>query len=200
MKAGILIIGSWLGLVTLALGNASGAAGSANADPSGAYGVDGGHSSVVFRVSHLGASNFYGRFNKIDGNFTYDAEHPEKSNFEISIDPDSVDTNNERRDGHLKSPDFLNVKQFPELKFKSKSLKKSGDKWELLGDLTLHGVTKEIKAEFDWVGTAEMRGTMKGGFDAIFTVKRSDFGIDYMPDGLGDEIKIMVGIEGNKKG
>jgi len=199
MKLGALVIGSCLTISGLTGGFAGHAENSANSDATGSYVIDSGHSSVVFRVTHLGAAPFYGRFNDIKGDFTFDAANPEKSTVNVMIDPASIDTNSKNRDGHLKSPDFLNVKQFPKLTFKSKSLKKSGDGWKLIGDLNLHGVTKEITADFEWVGTGEFRDQVKGGFGAEFTVKRSDFGMDYMQGPLSDEITIMVGVEGAKK-
>ncbi len=195
MKLGALFIASCLSLSGLI----GGAENSANKDATGSYVVDSGHSSVVFRVTHMGAAPFYGRFNDIKGEFSFDGDNPEKSTFNVEIDPASIDTNSKNRDGHLKSPDFLNVKQFPKLTFKSKSLKKDGDGWKLVGDLTLHGVPKEVTADFNWVGTGEARGQVKGGFGAEFKFKRTDFGMDYMVGPLSDEIVVMVGVEGAKK-
>ncbi len=195
MKLGALFVASCLAMSGLV----GGAKKVANSDATGSYVIDSGHSSVVFRVTHMGAAPFYGRFNDIKGEFSFDGDNPEKSTFSVEIDPASIDTNSKNRDGHLKSPDFLNVKQFPKLTFKSKSLKKDGDGWKLVGDLTLHGVTKEVAADFDWVGTGESRGQVKGGFGAEFKIKRTDFGMDYMVGPLSDEIVIMVGVEGAKK-
>ncbi|MCB9853698.1 MAG: YceI family protein [Phycisphaerales bacterium] len=164
------------------------------------YEVDSVHSSVVFGVTHVGASRFYGRFNKTTGQFSFDPADPSKAKFDIEVDADSIDTAFEGRDKHLKSPDFFNSKQFPTITFKSKSLEKQGDKWVLTGDLTLHGVTKAIEADFEWVGIGEMRGQKKGGFEANFKFKRSDFGMTKFQDGaLGDEVKVIVALEGNQK-
>lgn len=171
----------------------------ANEDGGTQYAVDGAHSSVVFGVTHMGSSRFYGRFNKVDGRFSFDPTDPSKARIEVEIDANTIDTAIEDRDKHLKSPDFFNVKQFPKIEFKSKSLEKKGDGWVLKGDLTLHGVTKEIAADFEWIGTGEMRGTKKGGFEANFKVKRSDYDMNFMVGPLGDEVKIIVSLEGNAK-
>ena len=168
-------------------------------DAAGQYVVDGVHSSVVFGVTHMGASRFYGRFNTIEGNFDFDPADPAKCRFNVEIDAASVDTANENRDKHLQSPDFLNVKQFPRITFKSKSLEKKGNDWTLKGDLTLHGVTREIEADFDWIGTGEARGKKKGGFETVFTIKRTDYDMGFMVGPLGDEVKLIVSLEGDAK-
>ena len=196
MKLFAMMISGVLATSGLAL-NFQGA--SANEGSAAQYVVDTAHSSVIFGVTHMNSSRFYGRFNKTTGNFSYDESDPTKSKFDIEIDADSVDTAFEGRDKHLKSPDFFNVKQFPTITFKSKSLQKKGDSWKLKGDLTLHGATKEIEADFEWIGTGEFRGDKKGGFEAIFKIKRSDYGMTFMNGPLGDEVKIIVSLEGNQK-
>ena len=87
------------------------------------YSVDAGHSSVIFRAKHYGATNFYGRFNELSGSLTLDTDDPTKSSIELEVRAESVDTFSERRDRHLRSPDFFNAKQFPVISFKSKSVK-----------------------------------------------------------------------------
>jgi len=169
----------------------------ANDEGSTTYSVDSVHSSVVFGVTHLGSSRFYGRFNNINGRFRFDPADPARTRVEVEIDADSVDTKVENRDKHLKSPDFFNVKQFPKITFKSKSLEKKGDGWVLKGDLTLHGVTKEVAADFEWIGTGEMRGTKRGGFEATFKINRSDHDMNFMVGPLGDEVKLIVSLEGS---
>lgn len=162
--------------------------------------IDGVHSNVLFKIRHLGVSNFYGRFNKIKGEFTWDSSKPESSTINITIDTSSIDSNNEARNNHLKSPDFFNVKEHPEITFKSTSIAKSGDGWELTGDLTLLGKTKEVKAKFAFVGERDAGGQFgyRGGFDAMFNIKRSELGMNWGVENgaLGDEVGIIVGIEG----
>ncbi len=160
------------------------------------YNIDGVHSSVVFKIQHMGLASFYGRFNKISGTVVLDQDQPAGSKVELTIAADSVDSNNEGRNTHLKSPDFFNAKEFPEIKFVSKSAKKEGDKrWLLDGEMTLHGVTKKLSLAVELVGAKETPKGKLAGFDTTFTFKRSDYGMTGMLDVLGDEITVMAGIE-----
>ncbi|HWL93312.1 MAG TPA: YceI family protein [Phycisphaerae bacterium] len=165
------------------------------------YKIDAVHSTALFRIQHVGAGNFYGRFNDVEGKFTFSETDDAANNVEVSIKADSIDTNNKQRDDHLRGPDFFNVKQFPRLTFKSSSFKKSGDKkYKITGDLTIHGVTKTIAVDVDHVGTAESeRAGKRCGFEGMFTVKRSEYGINFMPGGLGEEVRIIVALEGVKE-
>ncbi len=164
------------------------------------YNVDPVHSTVIFRIKHFGVSYFYGRFNSPTGNFSFDPEKPAESSFEITVKTANVDTHSPRRDGHLKSGDFFNAKQFPEITFKSTSVKKGrGDTLQVTGDLGLHGQTHQITIDLHHVGS---RDTGKGqlcGFETTFTIKRSDFGMKFMLEGVGDEVTLMIGLEGDKK-
>jgi polyisoprenoid-binding protein YceI len=166
-----------------------------NAD---AYQVDSTHSSMVFRVKHMGTSNFYGRFNNITGSFTLD-DDPSKCAFAVELKTDNVDTANPKRDQHLKSPDFFNAKQFPTISFKSTQVKKSADgNFEVIGDLTLHGVTKPVTAKVTKTGAGKMQGRQLAGVEAELSIKRSDFGMSFMLEGIGDDILVIMGLEGNK--
>lgn len=196
MKLLALLVSGVVATSSLVLGGGTGVV---MEDSPATYEVDGVHSSVVFGVQHAGVSRFYGRFNKMAGQFSFSESDPTKARFEIEVDADSVDTASDGRDKHLKSPDFFSVKQFPKITFKSKSLEKSGDAWKLKGDLTLHGVTKLIEADFEWIGVGEMQGTKKGGFEATFKFKRSDFGMSNHLGGIGDDVKVIVSLEGNQK-
>ncbi len=165
----------------------------------GTYEIDSAHSMVVFRVKHMNVSYSLGRFNKIGGRFTLNAD-PAKSAVNIEVDADSLFTASKDRDTHLKSPDFLNTKQFPKITFASKSVKAAGDKkYEVTGDLTLHGVTKSITTTFEHVGAGDnMMDKTKflTGFYGELTVKRSDYGMTNMVGPVGDEIDLMIAIEG----
>ncbi len=171
------------------------------------YGVDGVHSTVLFRIRHAGVAPFYGRFNRVDGEFSLDRESPGASAFEFTIDLTSVDTANKDRDKHVMSPDFFSVKQFPEATFKATSVRSLGDdKYELRGPLSLHGVEKEIVATLVDYGVGSFRGNEVTGFEATFSIKRSDFGITtYLPDDLSDNgplgntIDLIVAVEGKRK-
>jgi len=156
------------------------------------------HSTVIFRVNHMGTSWVYGRFDDVSGTFTVDEKSPE---FDISVNADSVDTNNKQRDTHLKSADFFSVKEFPTITFKSTSVTSTGEKkFDVTGDLTLHGVTKSITVPIDFVGAAESKQMgSRAGYEALFSVKRSDYGMDKMVGPVGDEIHLTVSFEGVKQ-
>lgn len=165
--------------------------------------VDPSHASVVFKISHFGFSNVYGSFTGVDGTMTVDEAKPEKSSFDMKIKADTVDTRVTKRDEHLKSPDFFNVKQFPEIVLKSKSVKKTGaNKYDIVADLTLHGVTKTVK--FVWtnikVGKDPWNNIRMGG-ETAFKIKRSDFNMTFMnkPSEVGDEVDLMISLEAVKQ-
>jgi polyisoprenoid-binding protein YceI len=165
-----------------------------------AYKVDGGHSSVVFRVKHADASNFYGTFNQVSGSFTVDEANPAGSSIEISIQADSVDSNSEQRDGHIKSPDFLSAKEFPTISFKSTEVSGAGGELKVTGDLTFRGVTKSVTADVQHVGSGEMRGNSIAGYEAVLDIKRTDFGSTYGVDKnmLSDNVHLIISLEGVK--
>ena len=162
--------------------------------------IDPVESSVVFSVTHLGISNFYGRFNDIKGTVVLDKADPSKSSFDLTIPVESVDTKNEKRDQQLKSPDFFNAKQFPVMTFKSKKVEGSGDWFVVTGDFTLHGVTKPLTLEVKKIGEGKgMKGEIRAGGEGRFTIKRSDHGMSFMQEVVGDEINIVVSLEGIKQ-
>jgi polyisoprenoid-binding protein YceI len=165
------------------------------------YTIDPVHSTVFFRIKHLGASYAFGRFDDISGSFTIDAAKPESSKVNIEIKTTSVNTGNGKRDDHLRSSSFFDVKQFPTATFASKSVKAGGDKkYSVTGDLTVHGVTKPVTIEMENVGKSKgMQGEELAGFYGTVALKRSDFGINYMPDGLSDDVQLTVSFEGAKK-
>ena len=165
------------------------------------WSVDSSHSTAIFRIKHFGASWQYGRFNDIAGTLMIDEADATKSTLELTIKTDSVDTNNQKRDDHLKGPDFFNAAQYPTMTFKSKKIAvKQGNVWAVTGDLTMHGVTKEVTVDLERVGTGkDPWGGTRTGAETTFTLKRSDYGVSFMPDGLGDEVRIIVSVEAVKK-
>ncbi len=173
------------------------AAASATAAPGG-FNVDPVHSNVVFRVKHMGVSNFYGRFNKVSGSFNLDFAKPEGSMMSVAIDAGSVDTNNTKRDDHLKSQDFFSAKEFAQISFTGKEFKKTGEHtMDVTGELSLHGQKKTITIPVEHTGSGKgMQGEARSGVGATFSVKRSDFGMSFMLNGVGDEVTLMVGLEG----
>ena len=165
------------------------------------YEIDPVHSSVLFKIRHLNVADFYGRFNEVTGTVSFDKEDAAKSSVSLEVKIDSVDTHNAKRDQHLKSPDFFNAKQFPVMSFKSTKVEKSGDDaYKVTGDFTLHGVTKSITVDFKRGGEGKcMQGEVRSGGATEFTVKRSDYGMTFMLDGLGDEVAVILSFEGVKK-
>jgi polyisoprenoid-binding protein YceI len=162
--------------------------------------IDPVHSSIAFSIKHLGVSDFYGRFNDLSGQVVFDDADPSKSSVEVSVPVESIDTKNEKRDQHLKSPDFFNAKQFPMIIFKSKSVEGSGETYKVTGDLMLHGVTKPLTLEIERGPNGKgMEGEVRGGGRTDFKIKRSDFGMNFMPDALGDEVAIFLSFEGVKQ-
>jgi polyisoprenoid-binding protein YceI len=163
------------------------------------YTVDGTHSSISFKIQHMGISQVHGRFNKFDGKFAIDKVDPAKSSFSLTIKTDSVDTGNEARDKHLRSPDFFDAKQYAEMTFKSTGAKATKDGYEVEGDFTMHGKTKKVK--FNLVGGKEIefQGKKRTGFISDLTIKRSDYGmVDKQPGALGDEVYVSIGLEGGR--
>jgi polyisoprenoid-binding protein YceI len=159
------------------------------------------HSGVVFRVKHMNTSHFWGRFNDIAGKFSIDESDPSQSTFAFTIKTASIDTNNAQRDQHLKSPDFFNAVQFPTLSFKSTAVTRASDgTYEVVGDLTLHGVTKPVRVKVVPTGNGkDMKGAPTAGIDASFIVKQSEFGMSKMVGPLGDDVWVNVSVEGVKK-
>ncbi|MDP5055229.1 MAG: YceI family protein [Marinomonas hwangdonensis] len=156
------------------------------------YKVDPAHSAVTFEVGHLGVSTTPGRFNEMEGNYSY-SDDGKTGEVSFVIQSASIDTNHEARDKHLRSPDFLNVKQFPTLTFKSTSF--DGEK--LVGDLTLHGVTKSVTFDVEKIGEGtDPWGGYRSGFEASTEINRSDFGITYFIPGVSDKTDITVYVEG----
>ena len=162
------------------------------------FNIDSVHSTAIFRVQHLGAGNFYGRFNELEGTIDWDAEAG--PSFDVSIKIESVDSGNEALDRHLKNPDFFDAKQFPTMTFKSTGVKKMGDNWKVTGEMTMHGVTKAVEVDMEFVGRADVGRGDRIGFETTFTVKRSDFGMKWGVENgaLGDATKIIVSLEGIK--
>lgn len=173
----------------------------AQAGAGGAFAVDGVHTSLVFRIQRLTGAPFYGRFNEIKGAFNLNADKPEASTLDISIPVESVDTNNDGRDKHLRGSDFFSAAEFPTLSFKGREFKKTADNtFEVTGDLTVRGTTKPLTVTLKQTGTGPARGGGEMiGFDTSFSFKRSDFGITYGPQALGDEVTVMLGLEGVRK-
>jgi polyisoprenoid-binding protein YceI len=163
--------------------------------------IDAVHTGVSFQISHLGLSYIQGRFNEFSGTFSIDTADPGKSSFSMTIKTESVDTNNSKRDEHLRAPDFFNAKQFPAITFTSTSVKAIEGGYEVAGDLTMHGETKPVAFSLKGGKTAEFPPkVVRTGFSTSqIVVKRSDFGVGKPMPVLGDEVFISISFEGTKK-
>jgi polyisoprenoid-binding protein YceI len=164
------------------------------------YKIDPEHSVVIYRVSHFNVGNAYGRFNDPTGQVVYDKADPSKSTFTFEVKTDNVDTDNDKRDAHLKSPDFFDAKQFPTISFKSTSVKSDGEnKYLVTGDLTLHGVTKSITVPITKTGESDTgRMGYRSGWEATTSLKRSDYGMTGMQGPVGDEVNLVISFEAVK--
>jgi polyisoprenoid-binding protein YceI len=166
---------------------------------SDSFKIDPVHSSVIFSAKHNGISDFYGIFKEISGTVAFDAADPSKSSVELTVPVESLDTRTEKRDQHLKSPDFFNAKQFPTLTFKSTKVEASGDTYKVSGDLTIHGVTKPITVDFTKGPETKGGKEIRGGGETRFTIKRSDYDMKFMIGPVGDDVHIIVSLEGVKQ-
>jgi polyisoprenoid-binding protein YceI len=164
------------------------------------YKLDDSHTSVVFGISHMGLSYTYGRFNKVSGTYTLDAADPAKSKFKVVIDANSVDTNNQGRDGHLRGPDFFNAGEFPLITFESTKVaaRQDGEKMilDVTGNMTMHGVTKEITLALVKLGEKNMGQEYRSGFLCDAKLMRSEFGMSGGIPNVGDEVAITISFEG----
>ncbi len=158
------------------------------------------HASINFRIKHLGYSWLTGRFDQFSGGFAFDAEAPADSSVQVEIDTASVNSNNAERDIHLRSGDFLDVGKFPKASFTSTSMAVTGESAVVTGDLTLHGVTREITLNADFLGGGkDPWGGVRAGFTATTTLTLADFGMTYNLGPASATIEMQLNIEGVKK-
>jgi polyisoprenoid-binding protein YceI len=160
--------------------------------------IDPAHSAAQFSVRHLGISTVRGAFTKVSGSAQFDEANAGKSSVQATIDAASVDTRVEMRDKDLRSPNFLNVEKYPTITFQSKKVEAAGqDKLKVTGDLTIHGVTKEVILDVDGPSAAmkDPWGNMRRGASATTKISRKDFGVNGAPMAVGDDITIMLDVE-----
>jgi polyisoprenoid-binding protein YceI len=169
--------------------------------------IDPAHSTAQFTVRHLAISNVSGTFTKVSGTIAFNEKDITQSQVNASIDASSVDTRVENRDKDLKSPHFFEVDKYPTIDFKSKRIAKSGDKLQVIGDLTIHGTTREVTLDGDGP-TPEISdpwGNARRGFSATTSINRKDFNLTYnnlLKSGeavVGDTVKIQIDVELVKK-
>ena len=171
------------------------------------WAIDPAHTHVEFAVKHLMISTVRGRFGVVSGTVVTDDADPAKGFAEIEIDAASIDTRESQRDAHLKSADFFHVEEHPKLIFKSKRVTDvKGDKFKLVGDLTIHGVTREVTLDVTSGGRGkDPWGGERSAFSATTSIKRGDYGLTWnqaLEAGgilVGDDIKISLDVELVKK-
>ncbi len=165
--------------------------------------IDASHSNASFSVKHMMITNVRGEFTKLEGKVTWDPKAPEAAQVQAEIDVASISTREEKRDGHLKSPDFFDAEKFPKITFKSKSVKAKGsDELAITGDLTIHGVTKEVVLDVEGPSAASTDpfGNVRVGATATTKIKREDFGLVWnaaLETGgvlVGNDVKITIDI------
>jgi polyisoprenoid-binding protein YceI len=162
------------------------------------YKLDPGHTMVLFSWNHFGFSNPTANLGQVDGTLVYDEAAPTKSTVEATLPLAGLDTFVPKLDEHLKSADFLDAAKFPTVTFKSTKVTSAGkDKLKVVGDLTVHGVTKPVTLDVtvNKVGPHPMMKVQTAGFDATATIKRSDFGVGAYVPNVSDEIKIRITTE-----
>ena len=170
--------------------------------------IDPVHSNVQFSIRHMMVSNVRGEFPKLTGTVRADDQDVTRSQVEATIDAASIDTDEAKRDEHLRSPDFLDVAKYPTMAFKSKKIEKAGEgRYKVTGDLTLHGVTREVVLDVEGPTPTvkDPRGNVRAGATATTKINRRDFGITWSKslDGgglvVGDEVAVTIDVEGVKK-
>ena len=170
------------------------------------YTIDPAHSTVGFNVRHF-FSRVPGRFNEFEGTITFDDKDAAKSAVDVTIKTASISTNNERRDNHLRSPDFFAADSFPTITFKSTKVTPAGEnKFKVDGNLTIRGITKPVTLDATFLGAGNVgMGGLRAGWEATTTVNRKDFHVSWnkvLDQGgtmLGDDVAIQLGVEGMKR-
>lgn len=160
--------------------------------------IDPNHSAAQFAVRHMGISTVRGEFNKMSGTVDYDPKDLSKTSLEATIDATTVDTRVEMRDKDLRSPNFFDVEKYPTITFRSKRAESAGTgKLKITGDLTIHGVTKEVVLDVDGptAPVKDPRGNIHMGASASTKINRRDFGVNGAPIMAGDEISITIDTE-----
>lgn len=165
--------------------------------------IDASHSVITFSVRHMMISKVRGRFTRFDGTVDFDEQNPTNSKVQVTIDASSIDTRDERRDGHLMSPDFLDVANYPTLTFVSKRVEVIDESHgRIIGDLTIRGVTREVTLDVEYNGQSKSPwGTISAGFSATTKINRKDWGLTWnvaLETGgvlVGEEVTIEIEIE-----
>lgn len=175
------------------------------AEAADTFEIDPAHTNIVFLVNHLGYSNMVGEFQEFSGSFTFDPDNVTNNKVEMVIKTESVDTDHQKRDDHLRSPDFFNAAEFPEMTFKSTAVEKTGKTTgKVTGDLTILGVTKPVTMDVTFNKMAphpipSYNGVVVAGFSARAKVDRTAFGMKYAAGAIGNEMDLIIEVEGHLK-
>jgi polyisoprenoid-binding protein YceI len=164
----------------------------------GQFVLDKSHAKIIFSTTHFGFSTYYGLFKDFDAKLVFDNKAPAKSELNVTINVDGIDTTNAKLDAHLKSADFFDALKFPEASFRSTKIEVTGPTTgKITGDLTLHGVTKAVTLEtsFNGGGVNPLSKAYVLGFNATGIVKRSEFGITTYVPAIGDDVKLTISAE-----
>ena len=171
----------------------------------GTWVIDAAHTNIGFTARHLMVSKVRGNFGAFEGGFTIDAGNVGASSANLTIQAASINTNNADRDGHLTSPDFLDVENFPTLTFVSTGAADKGNVVEVTGDLTIHGVTKSVVVPWEFIGVStDPWGNTKAGFEAELEISREEFGLSWnaaLETGgvlISDKIKLVLDVQALK--
>jgi len=164
--------------------------------------IDKGHSEVGFSIKHLMISSVKGKFTEYDGDIKYDLKSKNFTKFDTYVETKSIDTGITKRDNHLRSSDFFEAKKYPKLTFKMDSYENDGDEGVLVGNLTIHGVTKRVKLEVENNGSIkDLKGNTRIGFTITGKINRKDFGLTWnkaLEAGgvvVGDKVKIIIELQ-----
>jgi polyisoprenoid-binding protein YceI len=155
------------------------------------------HSSADFTIRHMGLSNVHGHFGNVNGTVVLDEKDITKSTTKATVDTTTVATGVVQRDTHLKSPEFFDVAKFQEMTFVSKQITNNDGKLQMIGDLTMHGVTKSVTLDLDGPSKelVDPKGVVKRGMSATTSIHRADFGLNYGNGMLGDDVKVSLDVE-----
>lgn len=164
--------------------------------------IDPAHSQVTFSIRHMMISNVHGRFENFSGEVNFNENDPEKSSVNVKIEATSINTRDARRDGHLRSPDFLNAEQYPYLTFTSKRIEIVDDHHgRIIGDLTIRDITREVVLDTEYSGQSKMWGNTSAGFSASTKINRKNWDLNWnqmLESGgvlVGEDISINIDLE-----
>ena len=166
------------------------------------WSIDPMHSEVQFKIKHLVISTVTGSFKKFEGDIITDGEDFNDANVNFAMDVKSIDTNQPKRDEHLRSGDFFDVETYPQIRFNSTSFVKSGDDYKMAGNLTMKGITKPVQLDVEYGGSQkDMEGNLKHGFEVTGKINRKEFDMTYNALtetgglALGEDIKLIANIQ-----